>query len=188
MLTQSRLLTAPESGLSIVSVLISAFILSLVGVSFAQSLSGALKARKDGVNVLKGNLAATELLELFQSMSSNELKTMLSTHPVSGSTTPSNLYPLCAHVNLVDPTTGSLLNPDPLADLPDGLIQGEQANRFYQVHILNVVTHAFSTAKCNQDPATLTLGSDERFLVTVGVSWKLQGGARKRVVMSGLVQ
>lgn len=182
---------AARRGDSLISVLLSVFAILVGFVWFARSQSSAGRASAGLQSNLVAEAYATELLEYFRSQTPDRLKANLATNPISATDAP---YPLCAHVNLLDrpDTTAAktiLLNEDPLAALPvpnalDGSDARRAANRFYQVQVVNLKTLAVRKDLCGltaaqtllfgRAPTGMETGSftvDDRFLVTVGVSW-----------------
>lgn len=174
-----------QKGISLLSTIVTSLLVALSMGGFSLALASALDSRRQVTESVKAELAAVELLEFFQSLTATELRTVLSTNRANGSTAPLDLYRLCSHANLLDRDSGSALNPDPLAEINPS-VRLQQANRFYQVQVINTQTQTLVDAKCNQTAATAVLNPNERFLVTVGVSWE---GPKKvqRVALSGVV-
>lgn len=158
-------------GFSLLSTLCSIVILSIgFGIaSHALSLSRKSAARLS--KTLIAEAYAMELVEYFRSQTNGRLAQYLNENPVNGALSP---YKLCAHINLLDRTTGILLNEDPLAALPplsalDGATLGTKANRFYQVQVVDTISLTVNTTKCGM--AAGAPGPNEKYFVTVGVSW-----------------
>lgn len=183
----------------------------LVTVSILYWIKSSVDSRNQQVvqkHSLVASLYASELLELFRSHKSDRLKTILSKHPTHSLAAP---YPLCAHINLLDRKSGKILNADPIAELPEGnLLDGAtlqtRANRYYQVQVVNIKGDASNdaitvnpgacvkTAKditlSGRTPAageSFTLTSDERLMVTVGVSWFPKGKKEPQQVVISTV-
>jgi hypothetical protein len=70
--------------------------------------------------------------------------------------------------------------------LDDGV---NKANRFYQIFVVNVDTMDIQTTYCNNNAITMPpLSPNERFLITVGVSWVPHGRIEvKRMVLTTLI-
>lgn len=164
-------------GISIIEVVAAIFIVTLVAYLLLTNSSGPRAIQKQESNAAASALAS-ELVEFFRSMTLSRLKTYLSTNPVNGALPP---YPLCAHINILDRSTGNTVNGDAIADLSPRLLGGftglQAANRWYMVEVVDRVTLARTVAACGQNPATYTLRAkpgdpvDEVYYVTVGVSW-----------------
>ena len=152
---------------------------------------------------------SVELLEYLRSQTPKQLKANFSINPIDAKLPP---YKLCAHINLLNRTEGVLLNKDPIASLPisllDGATEKTRANRYYQIQVANVVGDAaddsikVTTNYCNKTakdivffgeaPAMgqVALAAQERFVLTVGVSWfqkDKKGDNIKQVVVSSLL-
>lgn len=114
---------------------------------------------------------ATELIELFRSMSSTQMNTYLFTN--AAKFTAGNV-PLCAHINILDRSSGTIVNPDVLATLPpnplDRTTPATNSNRYYQVNVVDATSLAINTAACN-GTVPYVFGANERFLVTVSVTF-----------------
>jgi len=185
-------------GFGILEVLIAVTLFSLI----AYATSGGLASTQAKTATLRREAIAlslaTELLEFFRSLSGAELNLYLSKNPITGLNT--KLYPLCSHINLLDrkhstPGHAILLNADPLAELPlSPLSRGDKnkdVNRFYQVQVVNIKTQDVVTTKCGSLPPydfdRLNF-PDERFQVTVGVTWfNPNGDTPQRIVMTAIL-
>lgn len=148
---------------------------------------------------------ASELLEFFVSHTSDQLKRYLEINPVDGlSTGGLGAYPLCSHVNILDRVRGAVLNSDPIAELPvfndAGAPIGLKANRFFQVQIVDMTTMNVRRDICDKTarqiflfgraPAageTTGLAENERFLITVGMTWPGGRNNIERVVLSTVI-
>lgn len=192
-------------GMSIIGGVVAAVITMLAVFCFSKSL---ISYRKSAIGVRDTQIAeayAAELLEFFRSHKSDQLKEYLKLNPIGGGLEP---YPFCAHVNILDRTADKIVNEDPLAALPTftGLPGSGnlRANRYYQVQIVNVKTLAVNKARCADTAKsiylngripvapneTIALSSEERFLITVGVTWVAQRMNKedvKRVVLTTLI-
>ncbi|MBY0369378.1 hypothetical protein K2X33_01745, partial [bacterium] len=134
---------------------------------------------------------ASELAEFFVSHKPERLRANLSTNPVNGTF---GAYKFCAHINLLDRTTGNILNRDPLADIPQpstlsAAADSHYVNRFYIVNILDMTTLTTRDV-CNKafSDNTVTLANTERYMVTVGVTWKRLGtNDLQREVVSAVI-
>lgn len=199
---------------------ISAVITLLATAAFATTLIFGLTAiqqsrkgtRKMELKNVAENFAA-ELLETFLVMTNEQFAGYLSRLPAYPQPTGGvPAYPLCAHVNLINraatPAGGPpvILNPDPVAQLPlgvpfeNGASPKYQANRFYQVNVVDKNSLAVNSAACGYavDPdgncgvfsSRYSLCSNERLMVTVGVSFVPNGKTEtgvERVVLTSLV-
>ncbi len=195
-----------RSGSTLLSVVFAAVILAagIVGLLMTQSM---WRDKAIALNeTIIAESYATELLEFFRSFTDDGLRDYLSKNPINGNTTVAGLYKFCSHINLLDRTSGTILNGDPVADLPpDNRLDARQgrANRFYQVHVVNIAGTAAQdelivrkdlcarTAKeiyfYNRTPdAPIQLGKDEKLFVSVGVSWmtRTKRPMAKRIVLS----
>ena len=182
-------------GSSILQIIIASVIAGTGFLYFGRSI---LSSRKQSLNLHEAVVAesyATELLEFFRSHSDTELKKYLEKNPITGSAATKKLYKLCAHINILDRKGNKLLNEDPIAALPlnslDGITPDTRANRWYQVQVANITGDAAkdeikirkdlcaATAKeisfNGQPKAAFLLTNDEKFLVTVGLSWYGKG-------------
>lgn len=195
-------------GFTLIGVVVALFILALGFGYYAQSLVSNRKVIK---KLEQSNVAenyAAELTETFLSLSSSQLAGYLSAVPAVPGTP---AYPLCAHINLIDRaassgSTPTFMNRDPMADLPPlSFIENSQsakfaANRFYQVQVVDLATLAVNAAACGKSTATggtcgviggtYVLCPNERFLVTVGVSFVPTGKDEKsvqRIVVSSVL-
>lgn len=179
-----------QRGSTLISVAIASIILVLGVLYFQRSSNSLRKIAAQADDKLIADAYAAELLDLFRGYSTDDLLNYLKTNPTGAGTA----YPLCAHVNLLDRTTGKVLNRDPIAALPpENLLEGvgptKKANRFYQVHIVDMSTLTIKKSPfCNQNANTLgARAAHDRLMVTVGVSWVPNGApvaAVRRVVMS----
>lgn len=129
---------------------------------------------------------ASELLEYFRSLTTDNIRDLMSQNPISPA---APAYPLCAHINILDRSSGSILNPDPRADLPPSALI--ESNRFYMVYIVDSRTMAVKSTACNNVVGTYTFQPEDRFFITVGVSWRANmeetTGPIHRVVLSTLI-
>ncbi len=179
-------------GVTLLTAVIASALVGFATVIFVRSAAQAKQATRDRMETLKAELYALELLEGFQSMRESGLKTYLARNPISGSTDANELYALCAHINIQDRMSpgGPIMNPDLLANLaPDegfGVVasSADTPNRFYQVHVMDMTTLAVNTVHCNLAPPAIVLGPNEKFFVTVGVTWKNRNSQLHRVAMS----
>jgi len=180
------------AGFSLLNIVLSVVIVAGAFVAFNRGLMSlenrTLRARQS----LVAETQAMELLELFRSFSTAHLKDYLSTNPVSASF---GAYPLCSGINLIDRGSGNILNEDPIATLPSSNLPTHESsalhpNRFYQIQVVDAVTLAVNKDACAETAATVTLGADDRFMISVGVSWVPNGKKPeevRRVVMSTLL-
>jgi len=164
-------------GIGILEVLIAGILVSLITLGLNQLLIATRRSAALAQRRILADTYTTELLEFFRSLTSTQLSDYLKKNPVTGSTaTP---YPLCAHINILDRAGSSgtnrlIVNADPLADLGTTLLDNPvprlSVNRYYQVQVVNIHSLVVNAAACGAPP-TYTLAPDERFLVTVGVTW-----------------
>lgn len=121
---------------------------------------------------------ASELLEYLRSHEEIRLDTNLATNPFASSPyctanpTECAPYPYCAHINILDRTTGTIVNEHPIAALPDSptenpLFRGEakfKANRWFQVQIVDLADVVLtSDPSCNsttKDCGKITLRTE----------------------------
>ncbi|MBI1859319.1 MAG: hypothetical protein HYR96_00160 [Deltaproteobacteria bacterium] len=191
--------------------LIIASVIVIMGVLyFSQSL---MYSRKQSVElnhtVIAENYAA-ELLEYLRSQTPQQLKANFSKNPVNATL---GAYKFCAHINLLNRTDGVTLNLDPIAALPPSVLDGAtpqtKANRYYQIQIADIEgTAASDSITVNKNYCantakevflynipqgageTVGLLKNERFIITVGVSWYQRdksGNNLKQVVLSTLI-
>jgi len=103
--------------------LIAAVVLSTITIGiillFARSVNQARDLSLFHHKRLLAEAYVTELLEFFHSLTNDQINQHLKRNPFSLSTLSADLYPLCAHINILDRTKVPpvLLNPDPLATL-----------------------------------------------------------------------
>ena len=182
-----------NSGSTLISVMIAGAIGVLLSMIFTQSLSYTRKAVIQFRNRAVAEDYATELLELFRSLSRDQINQYLMVNPVTSSNVPGDRYPFCAHTNLLDHASGQYLNPDPLANLPPNLLNRGAipllSNRFYQIQVVDLVTMASKSVVCDTvAPYDFVANPGDGFLVTVGVSWPSSTKRLfERVVLSTLI-
>ena len=176
-------------GLSLIELMASLAITSVGLILFTSSgtrLSNASRRLKD---YIAAEALGMEVLELFRSQTSARFQQYLQTSGTAGP------YLLCSHNNILDRVSGTVTNPDPLADLPSVTL-GENSspklspNRFVLVEVVDMTTMQPNIADCLLDATTVVLGPNERFYVTVGVSWIPKGknvADVTRVVMSTII-
>lgn len=142
-------------------------------------------------------LFATELLETFVSLSSDQLQNILTADPTL------KLLNLCTYINMPNATNSATLNPLPIVNLPNGNPLDNQnvlSRRYFKIEVIDVKTLTPRTDVCAKLPSQIQLAgrsaisgaivltASETFKVTVGVLWKPKGenpsGPYKRVEMS----
>lgn len=172
---------------------------------FCHSLSSSRKAALHVRDTVIAESYATELLEFLRSHTSDQLKQYLAVNPINPTFNP---YFFCSHINILDRAADKLLNENPIATLPQvSSLPGSgnlRPNRYFQIQIVDIKSLAINKNRCantakevyifGRTPVlpgeTIALQADERFLITVGVSWipsdqSLQNV--KRVVLTSLI-
>ena len=178
-------------------------------MSLLSSLNSDSRTIQATLQKVQAEHLATELLEYFQSYSSAEMQSYLATNPMGGK----NAYPLCAHINLLDRRQQCtadeiqrgtcviediLFNEDPVAAIPPHLLPAgpstsfsTRPNRFYMVQVVDLETMAVRKDVCDQavTAKSFSLGPNERFLITVGVTWFPPGerSSLERIVASTIL-
>ncbi len=165
-----RLLHLNNSGSAILSTVLAGAIgvVSLAYLGIA--IISAIHAGKHLEETLVADSYATELLEFFLSQTSDRLRANLSNIQLPGGQT--GAYPLCS---LVQET------------IPNPLIK---ASRFYRVEVVNIASPDNLTSRrdlCGQSAGSVFLSADERFLVTVAVTWD-SNGKNQQTEISGIVR
>lgn len=165
--------------------------LIIVAIGFGIFIAGFTAVTRDqrrSTEEAAAKASIVELLEFFRAFGTGpQLLDYLDTNPADATL---QAYTICSQVNKMDRTTQLIPKPDPGALLPasewDGLAGASNANRFYQVHIVNIETLDMEDSRCGQRPGALTpatLSPTERMMITVGVEW--YGGGR---IENGLKQ
>lgn len=172
--------------------LIAGTLVAVAALWSAQELASQKRNHADLRRSVRAGNYATELAEMFRSWdSSARLLAYLKT-PVA----PAKPAELCAHVNLLDRVNGKVLNEDPMARLPDAALGATEASfaapsRSYRVHVVDALTLQPDMSFCGALPAAAPpLGPNQRFLVTVTVSWVPPGsdlGNMKHVAVSTML-
>ncbi len=192
--------------------LVIASVIVIMGVMyFAKSL---MYSREQSAQLNESVIAesyAVELLEFLRSQTPEQLKANFAVNPIDSNLEP---YKFCSHVNLLNRSDGIVLNEDPIARMPSTILDigtsaKTKANRYYQVQVADIKGTAVSdTIQVNKDlcknsakevflngnakvgAETIELLPDERFILTVGVSWLQKdktGENVKQVVLSSLI-
>ena len=185
-------LIGQRRGATLVGTLIGAVVVLLSAKAFASVLSSAKHLEKSNRDRAYVQMHLAELIETFRSLGSGTFYNQYYRRLPQA-------YPLCSHINLIDRTNipGNIINPDPNVELaPNFLLQGTSAgrrpNRFYQVQIINIQTLAINTAPCmtGAPPYVYDPGGNERFTITVGISWTdpKQADANREVLTTVLYQ
>lgn len=162
-----------------VTILETTVSLIIVAIGFGIFIGGFTTVTRHQRRITEETAAkasVVELLEFFRAFGTGPtLLDYLDTNPADASL---QTYPLCSQVNKIDRATQLIAKPDPGALLPasewDGLAGASNANRFYQVHIVNIETLEVQDLRCGQRPGALspsTLSATERMMVTVGIDW-----------------
>ncbi len=201
-----------KRGIGIIHLILASVIFLGVFLSVIGALARQRREMERFEELFIAELYVAELLELFRAHSSAEFLNYLSSNPIQpvGNTCilpPCDVcgvncavpqcasckpYPLCSHINILDRQNGRLLNPDPIAELPDPVQKILlRPNRFFQVQVINLDTLEIdSDTFCRWDAASMPpLASNERLLVTVGLTWesRVAPGEPKRVVLSSVL-
>lgn len=178
-------------GFTLVSVLVLLLVTGLVFLLAMGAFRGIRTPMTKGNQNTVAIALATELTELFRSMSNDLLLAYLRRNPGPTGLAP---YTLCTPVNFLDRETGQIASPDPLANLtdpPPSTAGMNNLNRFYRVEVIDRVTLVTNAAACGQDPNAFGRGANESFVVTVGVSWMLNRGdppaSAKEVTLSTIL-
>ena len=178
--------------MSLLSLTVSIFLVIMGFYLFMRTSVQSRKQQQVISQSVVAELYASELIELFRAMGAGGLSDYFEDNPRNASFSP---YFYCAHINLMDRESGTLLNEDPLAALPYSILDAGasafRGNRFYQIQVIDIKTLTLNLDFCRHSADTAPdLGADERFLVTVGVSWIPRGKKRsdvKRVVLSMVI-
>lgn len=204
-----------QSGSTLITVAVSGVILFSSLFYFLRGLGQGGMASASLQNTTVAEWYAMELLEFLRSHRNDQLKGYLQENPFKKTTcSQCGPYPLCAHINYLDRKENFIVNEDPIAELPTSnpLNAGDgplRANRFYQVSIVDAVGDAehdemklqkqFCAYTANQiclanlEPTAeekIKLKPNDRFLITVGVTWVPKGktiAEEKSVVLSTLL-
>lgn len=212
-------------GIGIVEILIGSTLLVLIFWLFGMLYSRSEKALSELHEKHLAHTFSVELLERFRSLTHLELRRYLRVNPVDGAQPP---YSLCAHINILDRSTDTLINPDPLATLPlsilDRGIASLGANRYFQVQVINIeepnelnlwptatmgdvstnptaltrnctnanqclcaynfseicFNNQNSLATCSEGgPGLVKLNANQRFMISVGLTWATSREAQK---------
>ena len=189
------------------SLLLEALFVGLICLVAVYGLHVSMRASSNAESLtlekVQSEQFASELLEYFRSLSSAQLKDYLNNSP--GPT----VYDLCSHINIIDPSQKSscaltILQPDTRAELPISELGNPGSctvvpcagnpqtncyvnsgpNRFYQVQIVDLENNL--AARCGT--TATALGPNERYLVTVGVSWlNSDNSVRQQVQLSTIL-
>lgn len=180
--------TRPRGFVVLASVFAMAIFTFSVFVFFG-SLNSTKKTSVADNKKVVAEFYASELLELLLSRPSAGLRANLSPNPVSASLPG---YKVCSHINLLDRSSGVILNRDPLAALPaesplQGVGAGNAANRFYMVQVIDLASLNPRKDLCNTAFSALPpLGLTERLYITVGVSWVEKNDVRRVAVSAAI--
>ena len=177
------MLFSAKKGISLISVVVALALIGMAIYWYAYAYNKAEKQTALGRNAFIAETYATELLELLRAHNTPGLLGYLQNNPFLATCPTCTPYLLCSHINLLDRTSvdgtgkyiGSLLNEDPLAELPhpnrlDGATKQLYANRFYQIQVVNPSTLALDSSFCTKQGDT-ALGANQNYQITVGVSW-----------------
>lgn len=187
-----------QLGMSLVEALVAVFFLAIAFVGASESWYSSYKLDSDHQDTLLAEAYSLELLEFFRSFRPRRLSAYFGVNRFDPNANPPlAAYTLCAHINLLDRTNAfaNILNADPLAQMPVSRLDGNgvlaQANRYYQIHVINMDDFTVNVGRCNTRTGVgFNLLANERFLITVGISWIGTGkesGKVKRVVFSTIL-
>lgn len=121
---------------------------------------------------------ASELLDRFRSIeSSTALLKRLQVNPMARSR---GEYSYCSPVNFFDRENNKFDNADPMATLPNSTLDtgpgAMRAFRYYKVQVINMDNMSQNTKVCSKKfGQPLELNPNERFMISVGVSWVPEG-------------
>lgn len=177
-----------ERGATLLSVLIGSTITALGIYCFITNASLSVKSAAKMHDSVVAEAYVSELLEFFRSFKARQLREYLKKNPLTLSTSVTDLYKLCSHVNILDRDTNKLLNDDPLANLGPSTFASSLRlpNRFYQIQIVDMKTLALNSDLCDKTaaqiyfygesipvslPSKYQLKQSETFLITVGLSY-----------------
>jgi len=175
-------------GFSLISCIIGMAIFAGVIVAFLSSDSKNQEQTRATMSSAMADAYASELLELFRAHTAARLNTYLS--GLSGGP-----FQLCENLNLIDRAGSSATTPVyqrrvAMADLPTGVFAAagfkQAANRYFKVEIIDIKTLVPNATRCGTLPPYV-LAANERFLVTVGVSWIPPGRTEKAVILSSVL-
>jgi len=180
-----------QSGYIIIAIIVLAGIAAACFLYFARTIRQSRELSVIHHRTLLAEAYSTELLEFFRSLSSTQLNEYLK----GGSAT--LLYPLCAHVNILDRAKDppQILNPDPLAELGPSFFSSPDPkkvmNRWYQVQVVDLLTLEPKAFVCGTlTPYNFLTNANDRYMVTIGVSWVPSGktlNEPERIVMSTIL-
>lgn len=166
-------------GIGLVEVVVVSALIAVATTLYVGSLLRQTRQAKAHSEKVLAELYASELLEAFASLQTGaKLKTFLGVNPVSSSLSP---YFLCSHINVLDRASNRILNSHPVAEgelrLGNFDVSSKtRANRFFSVQVINIQTLQVEPSFCsyhiNSAPA---LATNQRYLLTVGVSWVPEG-------------
>jgi hypothetical protein len=174
-----------EEGQTLITVLISLVLVAAGYWYYSKAVAENHGAVVKSQETLVASSFASEGAELFRSLTNTQLNNYLFNNAAKFAAGP---IPLCAHINILDRTSGQILNRDPLADLPAtnrlnrSTAATQNANRYYQVQIVEGTTLAVDPAACGRvTPYNFAANPTKRFRVTVNVTWLPKGGGVDQV-------
>lgn len=178
-----------RGSIAILQFALAAIVLFCELLFFGMGFSAQQKTYTETQDAYTAEIYASELLETFRAWKGQWLWNYLKTNPVD---TRFGAYPLCTRINLLDRASGKIVNEDPVAQLPpaNALDLGtKNANRFYQVHVVDKTTLQPKSALCSKTAVTGTFdAATDRLLVTVGVSWIPKTQTQpKRIVLATIL-
>lgn len=128
-----------------------------------------------GSNDLIAQSFTAELAEYFRAMSAASLESYLMTNPVTKKRDLASRYFYCSKINYLDRSTGSLTNPDPLADMPPSPLDQPspacRANRWYKVEVVDRVSQAKDISFCSLRFGEKALAANQTYMVTLNISY-----------------
>lgn len=181
-------------GVSLIGVIVLSALISLLVFFYIQQSNSVRKRESMLQEQMYAQVHASELLETFRAFEAwPRLSDYLAT----------TTYRTCAHLNILNRSTNTVLFPLPIANVDSTLLK--KVNRYVQVRLFNPTTNAIAPLWCDirfdnrfggflrQAGAGSTALNDAtnlRVLITVGVSWEASeaaGGGVQEVALSTLL-
>jgi hypothetical protein len=182
-----KLLRRQRGFSTIVAVSAALAIATLSFWAFAHLMASSRRAVRVKNTQLQAQYLAVELLELFRSMTNDQLNLYLATqHPQP--------QQLCAHINILDHAHNTLINPDSTADLPQEFkTAGRILSRYFKVDVVEIATLARQDGVCALNRASAAQyyafpsPRTQAFLVTVFVDYMGVGDAIQTERLTALI-